>query len=342
MGKRIGIITYHNADNLGAVLQAYALQRTLDSLGADVQVVDYHCPGIEATTQKSGGFRGMALRGYYFLKHREFDRFRRKKLKVSREYNRGNVDRCLKDYDLFITGSDQVWNYECSGWDDTYFLDFVPDEKPKYSYAASLGLYRFRSEEKDHVQSLLRRFCDVSVRETSGREELQTMGISAKVHPDPVFLLSKDEWSGIMPPRPIPGRYVLVYLVLPDVNVLASAEQYACQHNCRIINNKKSIEFMLQNSPSDLLSWVNYAECVFTNSFHGTAFSLIFNRPLAADVQTRDGKINNRVMDLLTASGAEKCLLTPGNSNILAGDTEPKLVEMGLGGREYLRMICEG
>ena len=245
-------------------------------------------------------------------------------------------------YDAFISGSDQVWNPGCSGGDDTYFLDFA-DKRKKYSYAASMGNYSFPLSEYSHYSDLLRGMDQISVREASAIEELNKLGISsASVNADPVFLLTREQWESMVIKRLYNNRYVLVYLIQPDVNVMKSASKYAKEHNCKIISNKKSIEFILHNSPEEFLSWIYYADCVFTNSFHGTAFSLILNRPLMADIEMRNGSTNNRVSELLERTSTQKCLISNNNSIVCKPDADNQLEGLREEGIHYLYGICKG
>ena len=107
--------------------------------------------------------------------------------------------------------------------------------------------------------------------------ELETLGTQGIVQcPDPVVLLPMERWKEVMPGRRCRQPYVFVYLIQQDVNVRRSARAYAEAHHCKIISNKTSPEFILHGGPGDFLSWICHAECVFTNSFHGTVFSVQF------------------------------------------------------------------
>lgn len=344
MAQRVGILTFHDADNQGAVLQAYGLQTALSGMpGVLPEVLDYRCDEVEATRKTAaGGMKRLAMGAYYALKHRNFCRFRAKYLKRSRMcYTRETIAEAVKHYDLFITGSDQVWNLECSGHDTAYFLDFVPDKGHCCSYAASLGNYHFTEEEQRWVGQWVTGFRGISVREGSAVEELKKAGISgAQVHPDPVFLLSSRDWQRVMSPR-LDRKYVFVYLIQEDVHVLAAARDYAKKHGCKIVNNKTSLKYILKGSPSDFLSWIYYADAVFTNSFHGTAFSIIFGKKLGADVVLRGGGTNNRIMELLKA--------VRGENNILQDEARPvgsefntaALQKMSQDARRYLQSMTE-
>lgn len=345
--KRIGIMTFHNADNLGAVLQAYALQSALEQFcGVSAEVIDYRCLAIEETKKVKFGnhlvsfLKALPMLVYYRIKHCGFEKFRCRFLKRSENvYSKHTIASSALPYDAVITGSDQVWNLECSGWDDAYFLNFACEHQRKYAYAASMGTYHYKAEEYDRYQRLFERFDRISVRERSAVEELEKMGINgAEVCPDPVFLLSQKRWLEIMSQRLCSEPYVLVYLVQSDVNVINSAREYARRNHCKLISNKKSIEFIIHNSPADFLSWIYYADCVFTNSFHGTAFSLIFNKMLAADIALQDGGINNRVEEILTMVGAKQCIIPDGAQ---FGDAQEKIDLMRWDAINFLREICE-
>ena len=347
--KKAGILTFHDADNLGAVLQAFALSSVLENeCGVSAEIVDYKCKKITATKYPSrcGGIKDyiklLPMHVYYAVKRHGFKSFRKKMLICSEKvFTKENVKDGAKEYDFFITGSDQVWNPECSDGDSTYILDFVSDKRKKYSYAASIGNYELEKADSTWINAI-KDYQKISVREKSAAEQLNNLGISeVSVHSDPVILLSDEQWKSVMSKRIIFQKYVLVYLVLPDVNVMNQAKEYAEKHNCKIINNKKSIEFILHNSPSDFLSWIYHADCVFTNSFHGTAFSLIFNKQLFADIEMENGRINNRVYDLLSATDSLQCAEKSIECKICNNSAEKAFENMRKSSLKYLKSICD-
>lgn len=347
--KKIGILTFHNADNLGAVLQAYALQKTLeDKCNVSAEIVDYRCDAIEKSKRvnKSAGLKNtlksLPKSVYYKIKRKGFDSFRRKLKKSDRVYKRENVKDCNDVYDMILCGSDQIWNMECSGGDYTYFADFAPAKQKKAAYAASIGEYCFSENEAQKIRELLARFDCVSVREASAADKLKAIGVEdVCVLSDPVALLDAKQWKDLMKPRLYNKKYVLVYLIKNDDNVVRFAEEYAKKNNCKLINNKKSLEFILNNSPQAFLSWVYYADCVFTNSFHGTMFSLLFEKRLAAYTENESGKVNGRVLGLLKKTGAETCVLTAENPAGNICNVKDNIERMREQGISYLRRICE-
>lgn len=309
--KKIGILTFHGADNLGAVLQAYALCEFINKeINFRTEIIDYECEEVEKTRYVQGGnfVKKIPLALYYRIKRHSFDRFRKKKLMLSsNKYKKENIKKCNTMYSTFVAGSDQIWNIGCSGNDTTYFLDFVEQEKRKISYAASMGTTEIEKEKVDELKNYLNSFDAISVREASSIKKLD-LPKDTSILPDPVFLLTLEQWRRVATKRKLKKRYVFVYLIQEDVNVLTSAKKYAKENECDIIINKKSVEFILNNAPDHFLWWIENAEAVFTNSFHGTAFSIIFEKLLGADIILKNGKHNNRIEELLDSAGLKESL----------------------------------
>ncbi len=351
--RKIGILTFHDADNLGAVLQAYALQTVLETkfntkTPDDVEIIDYRCDAVEKTKKVSISslkslVKALPMKYYYAVKHRSFERFRKNRLKLSAKYTRSDISCCANEYDIFIAGSDQVWNLECSGNDYTYFLDFASDKKKLCSYAASIGNYRFSDGEKENFSLLLKRFHSLSVREENAVELLKDMGLnSVSLHADPVMLLDKSEWFKIASKRIIKNNYVFVYMIKEDSKLLEDAKAYAKKNNLKLVCNKSSLKFIQNGSPEDFISWIYYADAIFTNSFHGTAFSLIFNKALSADIHVGD-KTNTRIYDVLKTADALNCVCKFNNTAFLPENTEKTtavLCSLKQQGTDYLERIC--
>ena len=340
-GERIGILTFHEADNQGAVLQAYALQTFLTMSGKKAEIINYSCAEVMRTkhAKKSDGMlKYILMSAYYRMKGLKFDSFRKKRLALSESYDSGNIADACSKYNAIIAGSDQIWNLECSGNDYAYFLDFADDSVKKYSYAASMGSITYSDDEKKHIGNLLERMESISVREESSVKKLDFCGRNILVHPDPVLLLESEQWEPIMSKRLEKRKYIFVYLIQDDVNVMNTAKKYALDNNCKIINNKKSAEFIINGSPADFLSWIYYADAVFTNSFHGTAFSILFEKKLGADIALKSGKTNNRVSELLKSADSESCITGTDRAFDIAkkGGVLPLMIDSS---REYLRNI---
>ena len=343
--KKIGILTYHKANNLGAVLQAYALQHKLLQISQvdNVEIIDYD-NGIFVEKIKNNSIKSVFKNIYYKIKNKGFTKFRQKYLNLSDSYTLDTINKSNDVYDIFITGSDQVWNLSCSGNDYNYFLNFTNKDKVKISYAASIGIYEFKEDERKKLHEILNSFDMISIRENNSLRQFDFIDKEIRVVPDPVFLLNKNEWEEIIPKRIIKQDYILVYLIQDDINVMKNAERYAKENNLKLISNKKSIEFILNNSPEKFLSWIKYAKCIFTNSFHGTAFSLIFEKDFYSDIQLIGGKINNRIYDLLIDLCSEEHII---KNNKLTEKfdytkTNKKIDELRQVGLKYLTDIMKG
>ena len=239
--KKIGILTFHGADNLGAVLQAYALCEFIDKeINFRTEIIDYECEEVEKTRYVQGGnfVKKIPLALYYRIKRHSFDRFRKKNLMLSsNKYKKENIKKCNTMYSTFVAGSDQIWNIGCSGNDTTYFLDFVEQEKRKISYAASMGTTEIEKEKVDELKNYLNSFDAISVREASSIKKLD-LPKDTSILPDPVFLLTLEQWRRVATKRKLKKRYIFVYLIQEDVNVLTSAKKYAKENECDIIINK--------------------------------------------------------------------------------------------------------
>ena len=326
---RIGIFTFHRAENFGAVLQCFALQTLLESIGHKVEIVDYRCKNIERGYYIFD-FRGLFCRLNIFasisklctriptvkdriVKKRKYIAFRKKYLHLSQPISRG------KDlgYDIYITGSDQVWNTTLlHGYDETYFLDFaLPKSAKRISYAVSseqkaiATLYQYKAS----ISAALNQFDSISVREETFGNELKK--ISAKdilVCVDPTFFLSIEIYLK-MAIRPQISNYILVYHMAEVPEASSMADIIAYKGKKEVIEIHAKFESRRQKrrhkqdvGPLDLLGYIAYADYVITTSFHGLALSLILQKNFC--VVSKPG--NMRLQNILREVGLENRLIT--------------------------------
>lgn len=327
MGQ-VGILTFHRASNYGAVLQAYALQTALQSRGVKCEIVDYFCPAIESAHDpkmllKTRGFvKGVWHFPVKLKKYQIFEKFRERRLILSQRVNRKQVDRISGEYDFFIVGSDQVWSNEFAGLDLTYLLDFVDDAK-KYSYACSLGFDDFPDGTKEIYQKWLQSFKYLSVRERSAKSLIEkSLKLSARRDVDPTFLLYSNDWRRLLKKPNRKEAYILVYTVQPPENLLAYARKISRETGNEIIylNNEhrsnRDIKHVRYATPEEFLGWIDHAEYVLTNSYHGTVFSIIFNKKFCVECITKK-RYNSRSKDLLLEYGLEKCELVDMDTQVV-------------------------
>ena len=297
---KIGILTFQGSTNYGAILQAYALNKKLNLLGADCETINYYCDKIEnSNLAKIKKPKDIIKNMYQRRKISKYKKFVQKELKMSKSYNRNTIKN--SNYDCYIVGSDQVWNPGCSNNDKSFFLDFLGDNKKRYSYAASIGLnnetaLQVINENKKEMQ----KFDTISLREPINNVKLEKIiDKDIRYDVDPVFLLDSEHWKELCSKRFLSGNYIFLYLIAEPNEIIKFAEKLAKEKGYKIISNKKSIEFMMHCSPNDFLSWIYNAKYVVTNSFHATAFSLIFNKKFFVECEGTKNYYNNRVKNVL-------------------------------------------
>ena len=303
---KIGILTFHRAENFGAVFQAYALQTFLGELGHEAYIIDYRCPAIEASYHifnpsilwsRRNVF--LSLKQYVerfgHIQHRiekkkKYDSFRKIFLKQTSPVSSITQD---MGFDAYIVGSDQVWNLHLThGIDDVYFLNFPHRANSKLiSYAASSendpnGLI---CKNKEKVGNLLARFSSISVREDFLKDILTDLYATSlgkiEVSLDPTFLLSRSSYLKLVPERLISQKYILVYHMTPVEEGVRLAEKMALGKEMVVIEafggfTKKCDRkrYKQDLGPLELLNYIAYAESVITTSFHGVALSLILQK----------------------------------------------------------------
>lgn len=321
---KIRTITCHKVDNHGANLQAYALMHYLEGLDNDVRIIDYvpdwfkhfrpfYCgtPRFAANHLLKFAYicakfpgRVKSYRKYKkSARKANFDAFRSKYYKLTEHYE--SFDELMSepiDADLFIAGSDQIWNTMMdNGKDPAYYLQFVPDEKVTATYAASFSVSEIPEELKAQIKNRIDSIDYVSVREKSAIDILEDLGINtARVVLDPVFLLNKEQWNEIESNAVFDDDYILVYDFEGTENVKNFAVKYAKEHNLKIYslyNNDYCDKSFEDYGPDMFLSLINNAAFVLSNSFHATAFSLIYEKEFCV-IKRQEG-INSRMIDLL-------------------------------------------
>lgn len=298
---KIGIITFHKAENFGAVLQCFALQTFLQSLNFDVKIIDYQSPHIRKVYQivdfsifKSEYSSWKKIRMFLgrlrtciarIEKKKAYTSFRNRFLKLSTHVN--NVNELPSDINAFVVGSDQMWNIALTGGiDDVYFLN-KKLEAIKISYAVSSEIWAYKrlEDESKKIATLINDFSFLSVREEHFKRELQKYTPhQIQVCIDPSFLLNRDEYKKILK-KPQYKKYVLAYHLVDSSVMTNIAEQVSCECNKDLIeihagfakyNDKKRHKSNL--GPTELLGYIANADIVFTTSFHGLAFSIIFEK----------------------------------------------------------------
>lgn len=324
---KIGILTFHRAENFGATVQVLALQEFLTANNHAVEIIDYRCKAIEkwySLTDLTFFFKRknvfvslkifidrlltLALR----LKQKQkFNDFWNKHLKISKEVF-GKVESISK-YDICICGSDQIWNpYVTAGFDPMYFLKFtMPAGAKKIAYAASSegSHYPIFKEKEAIIRNYFHDFNAISVRESSLSQELQQYTEKKiEVVVDPTLLQEKEFYKRILV-DPRRRSFVLVYHLYESDLATEVAKQIAEKEGLDVIHIHagflpflKSSDTHIQDaSPSEILGYINYADYVVTTSFHGTVLSVILEK----NFYVIDKGHNQRQRDFLSLAGLE-------------------------------------
>lgn len=296
---KIGMVTLHRVFNYGSVLQTYALQEYLKSMGHDVEVIDYK-------PERFSNKRYYDLTGEQWrnplkkilgliitipikaIRKNIFDKFVKKYICLTNNTYRvyDDVVKNCGDKDIYLTGSDQVWNSTYNELiDPTYFLEFAPKGRKRLAYAGSFGKMTLDKKEIEKTKELLNKYTRISVRERSALGILESMGRTDGVHVlDPSLLLDKGEWLKISNSSKEYGRYVLVYNLNNNPKIKQCAKKIGEAKGIKVINivlrvrGDKGCQNEYFVTPNKFIHLFANAEYVVTDSFHGTAFSINFNR----------------------------------------------------------------
>lgn len=339
---KIGIITFHRAENFGAVMQCYALQTYLLQQGHDVQVIDYRYKKIErgyhvfnpSLIFAEKGNKISQIRNYLgrlktwrkrIYKKRQYSDFRKKYLQQTAPSH--TIKKYEKDFEAIIVGSDQVWNTILTGGiDSAYFLEgTMAARKIAYAVSTEKYSYSYYKIHADRLSALINDFNAVSVREEDFRNELRKYtNTSISVCVDPVFLLNRMAYQIFLSP-PNEKDYILVYHLIDSAKMSAKAKELGEKHHKKVIElhagfskqtNGENITHRCNIGLIELLSYIAYADMVVTTSFHGLAFSIIFRKSF----WIIDNGSTSRQRHLLSALGLEHRIIQENDS--IVNDSE--------------------
>lgn len=324
--KKVIITTFFKAENYGAMLQAYALQTLLLKLGYDVEILNYRDSAIEDvykinSKKKQNIYLTIRsfLRKIIFYKqrkkrHNQFLNFQRKYLKIGdKEYWLvEEIKRDPPEADIYITGSDQVWNSSITkGVSDVYTLNFGHDKTRRIAYAASIGTTQISPNEIGHFKEKISVIDDISVREATAKNVLEQLLVEKTIDValDPVLLRSKGEWQSDLPE--LDGekeKYILAYHVEESPEYRKIVKYLSEVTALKIIHFeiRKKYDNVLYSAytkgPMEFVNLIKNAEYIITTSFHGTAFSIVFHKKFWVVPHKFTG---TRVTDMLEKFGIQ-------------------------------------
>lgn len=323
---KIRTVTFHHAHNFGSVLQAYALQAFIEKImkeekeDCDYKIINYYTEFQEEfysilkkdMTVKNNLKNLIAIFHYKKLKikYDKFELFLKNRCHLTKRYKTfEELKNERMEADYFISGSDQLWNVRALDFSDIYYLNFINSGK-KISYSASFGPLNidWSSYDKNKYAQYLKDFSAISVREKRSYENVKYLtGRDCSINVDPTLLLEVDEWRKIQSDANYDnGNYILLYCLEPSKQQLKLANIISKKLKLPILvlryNNKNDMfnNFIKKYDagPEDFLSYIDHASLVLSSSFHGTVFSLIYNKPF----YVFDGMNDNRISTLLEKS----------------------------------------
>ncbi len=294
---RVGILTFHHTYNYGASLQAFALQTYLELLGHEVFVINYLNDKMYdefrfSVFSKKHSVRYNLLKLYnlpsQWRKRKRFEAFDRRYLHITERRLRTSdeLSEVLRDFDRIIVGSDQVMNLVGTGFDYNYYLDFDIPSYKKATYAPSFGLQNLEEDVKNKMAKLLSDIKYLNAREENGTELIKELtGRDVPLVCDPTFLLKKEQWERYAILHKIKKPYVLIYCFNSYPAIEKAAMEKAKEVGGVVIDihrfipkYKKGYRLKRDIGPLEMIGLLLGASYVFTNSFHGAAISLNFNK----------------------------------------------------------------
>lgn len=331
---KAALLSFHNAFNYGAALQAYALQYAVESLGVDCEYINYqnefrrHAYDMKYHFKSSlknkdlfGAVKSFIGAPVMSARSKSFHKFYSTHLKTTKKIfaNSEEAKKLNSLYDKFIVGSDQVWNYTNNGGDTAYLLDFVDDDKKKISYASSFGMGYLSNHLENVYSEYLRKFNRLSTREIIGTEIIENItGRKAHLVLDPVFLVGVDEWEKIREKNAIHKKKHIFFYTNRQSQIqdfLNTGYDKGDEYHVlsthltpkEILNTR--IKIRVSMSPGEFLDEISSADLVVTASFHCLALSIIFHKQFVA-ILTGDYGKDERITNLLRISGLENRVLT--------------------------------
>ncbi len=354
--KKIGILTFQKLENYGASLQCHALWQFLKNSGYDVEVIDLLCRhhrGFERTEglvqyMPQKGFIQKVyydlrvnlvsyVRGIFFQREKEIRTRNFQKFwdiaTYSREYpSTKRIKESPPDYDVYISGSDQVWNPNLKYDWESYFFTFVSSGKKKIAYSSSFGLAELPEYFMTYVKKYLSEFSAISVRERTGQSIIQNaLGGRVPRVVDPSFLLCRKEWAEFLVESPESDDYILCvwYLYHWENHLRICADLVKKYHKKVVLIVPSGLHFyssklftVVQTAgPAELIGYISKAKMVLTDSFHVTVFSIIFGIQFYSFVS--DTKLSDRLETMLTDLHLEERLLRISNLSNMQKIVEP-------------------
>ena len=329
---KAGLVTFYHIHHYGALLQAAATERAVESLGGACESIDYYVNQNNDLFRKPTGVGSAAADVHTALhykalrdRYQRFERFSKDHLRISghRFESLEELRSAELPYDLILSGSDQIWNpkiFPDGRFDPVFFGAF--STRRKIAYAPSFGVPHIPEGMEEELRSYLEQFSHISVRERQGREIVKEItGKDVPVVLDPTLLLTAEQWSAMAAPLDRSGGYILCYCIskpgalAPYIQRLAEETGLPVVQLCGIrqkVHPKAAC--VLDAGPSEFLGLFQNASYVCTNSFHGTVFSVQFQKPFFTAVAPSElaAPESSRTFSILSRLGLTERIIGTG------------------------------
>lgn len=352
---KVAVITRHAITNYGSLLQAFAIQHVIESLGHECEIINYvrndesFAQHEKTLLARKPEWNNNPVKKMIYLalrqpesvaSGRKFEKEQARYLHLTKKYtNKKQLSNNKPLADVYMTGSDQVWGpVENGSYDSSYCLSFTDEADKRIAYAASFGRMEVTQEVESFFKSWLNRYSHIGVREDSAVKILNEMGIKAEQVLDPTLLLDITFWSRFTNPIREKKRYVLVYQLHNDKRIGIYASKVAKKMGLPLIRVSTDFhqisregKFVWCPSINDFLSYIKNAACLVTDSFHGTAFAINFNTSFVEVLP--NNKTSARNMSILKMTGL--------SGRILENDTNFELAENKIDFSEINTLLAE-
>lgn len=355
---KAAIMTLALSDNYGAVLQCYGLSKTLTNMGVDNELYRYQnwsriTYGMSAVSRAK--YEGLRVAKFLLTgneRAKRFTAFRERYIPMTQKLYSNNAElrQAPGDYDVYISGSDQIWNPKLFVFDYSYFLDFVPEGKKKVSFASSFAKAEFEESYKEKCGKLLSEYSHISVREKSGETIVKELcGKDAVTSVDPTLLLTMEDWMPLTEFASEKAKNfngILCYIMPGDKLVEAAIEKMAQQLHEKTglpimrlgikehkVFSYKADEVDIKAGPADFLAYFAGARYVVTNSFHGTAFSVNFGKEAYIpinDTLPPEKALHERMKSLLSQVDGEVLMIPASNPLLRERDLNKEKIAANL------------